>query len=214
MKTVILLGAPGSGKGTQSQRFKDELNYFHVSTGDLIRAEISNSTELGNKFKEYSSQGKLVPDSLVLDVLENGLKGKENENWLFDGYPRNIEQAGMLEDLLSGFERKVDHAVFLDCDHEVLFKRLTGRRLCKDCGAIYNVFFLPPKVDGVCDSCNSSNLYQRKDDHGDVIETRLKVYNEETAPLITHYENENVLGRIGSEGDLEKIWSEIKTAVS
>ena len=107
MKTVILLGAPGSGKGTQSQRFKDDLEYFHVSTGDLIRAEISNSSDLGNKFKEYSSQGKLVPDSLVLDVLKNGLVGKESSNWLFDGYPRNLEQAKMLADLLDGFGRKI-----------------------------------------------------------------------------------------------------------
>ena len=146
MQTVILLGPPGSGKGTQSVNFIKKLDFFHVSTGDLIRAEIKNDSDLGKEFKSYSSRGELVPDTLVLDTLKSGLQGKEDKNWLLDGFPRTENQAGLLEKLLTEAQRKVDYVFYLSCDEKILIKRLTGRRTCGECSTIYNVFLWLQKL--------------------------------------------------------------------
>jgi adenylate kinase len=184
---VILLGPPGVGKGTQAVRLADSFGWEHVSTGDLLRAARRDGTELGRKAQAYMDAGELVPDGLILDLVRDHLKGIAPEaGILFDGFPRTTAQAEGLERVLERVCRKVDQVVVFSASDEELVKRLSGRRSCPDCGAVYNVHFTPPAREGVCDRCGGT-LTHRADDEAETVRRRLVVYQEQTAPLIALY---------------------------
>ena len=197
---VILLGPPGVGKGTQAVRLSDGAGWAHVSTGDLLRAARREGTELGKRAQGYMDKGELVPDALILDLVREHLEGiDDGTGILFDGFPRTTAQAEGLEDVLDEVGRRVDAVVVFEAPEETLVKRLSGRRSCPECGAVYNVHFTPPEQEGVCDRCGTE-LVHRKDDAPDTVRHRLKVYEEETAPLIQWYE-EHEADQVHIQGD-------------
>lgn len=212
---VILLGPPGVGKGTQAVRLSDAVGWEHVSTGDLLRAARRDGTELGRKAQAYMDSGELVPDSLILDLVREHLKGIAPEaGILFDGFPRTTAQAEGLVDVLASVARRVDKVVvFQACDEE-LVKRLSGRRSCPECGAVYNVHFTPPSKEGVCDRCGGS-LVHRADDEAETVRRRLVVYQEQTSPLIEWYEaSDATVKRVDAEAGVEQVQRAFRAAVA
>lgn len=204
MRTV-LLGAPGSGKGTQGVVLSKKFNIPQISTGDLLRAAVAAGSELGQKAKAAMDAGALVSDEIVIGLIRERLSEEDAKNgYILDGFPRNIPQAEALDDMLNELGQPLQGVVLLDVPFEELMQRLTGRRTCKDCGAIYNVHLSPPKVEGHCDRC-SGELFQRQDDNEETIGNRLKVYEESTAPLIGYYQNQNKLHSITGTGDIDTI---------
>ena len=185
---IVLLGPPGSGKGTYASRLSPILNIPHISTGDMVREEIRAQTEIGKKIKEYSDKGELVPDEIIIDLLTKRLKKPDAEKgFILDGFPRTIKQAEALEKMF-----KIDVVINLNVPDEIIIKRLSSRLICKQCGAVYNQLTLKPKVDGICDKCGGK-LYQREDDKPEVIQERLNVYRKSTEPLIGHYRRKSIL---------------------
>jgi len=185
---VILLGPPGVGKGTQAVRLADSIGWEHLSTGDLLRAARRDGTELGRKAQGFMDVGELVPDELILDLVREHLGGVAPEaGILFDGFPRTTAQADGLDDALSEVGRRVDGVILLEAPDEELIRRLSGRRSCPECGAVYNVHFSAPATEGTCDRCGAA-LVHRPDDEPDTVRRRLEVYAELTAPLIEHYQ--------------------------
>jgi adenylate kinase len=181
---LIILGAPGSGKGTQTTRLKAKLNIPAISTGDIFRNEIKEETELGKRIKKYLDSGQLVPDEIVIDVIKERIKQPDCKNgFILDGFPRTLEQAKALDKIV-----KIDACINLSVPKEIIVKRLSARRTCKNCGEIYNLLVLKPKVDGVCDKCGGP-LFQRDDDRESVIEERFRVYERQTEPLLKYYES-------------------------
>lgn len=200
---IVLLGAPGSGKGTQAKILQSLLGWTQISTGDLLRAAVKAKTPLGVKAKAAMDAGELVSDDIVLGLM--GEKMAELKGGcILDGFPRNLAQAEALEVMLDDLGKPLDQAVLLDIDFEVLLKRLTGRRTCKDCGQMYNIYFTPTKVEGVCDNCGGE-LMQRADDNEETIAHRLNVYREQTEPLIEFYKSRGKLTSINALGDLEEV---------
>ncbi|MCD6522913.1 MAG: adenylate kinase [Candidatus Diapherotrites archaeon] len=189
MKTrVIFLGPPGAGKGTYASRIMERLNIPQISTGDLLREAIRNRTEIGIKAEEYVSQGKLVPDDIVIEILKQRLAKDDCKNgFILDGFPRTIEQAKALDNITH-----IDLVINLVVPDEIIVKRLSSRIICKRCGAVYNLITLPPKKEGICDKCGGP-LYQREDDKPEVIMQRLDVYKKQTAPLVEYYRNRGIL---------------------
>ncbi|HHA18178.1 MAG TPA: adenylate kinase, partial [Methylophaga sp.] len=186
MRTV-LLGAPGSGKGTQGVVLSKKYTIPQISTGDLLRAAVSAGTELGKKAKSAMDAGALVSDGIVIGLIRERLSESDAQNgYILDGFPRNIPQAEALDDMLSKLGQPLQGVILLDVAFEELLQRLTGRRTCKDCGAIYNIHLSPSKVEGHCDACNGE-LFQRADDNEETISNRLKVYEDQTAPLVGYY---------------------------
>ena len=187
MLRAVLLGPPGAGKGTQAVRLVEKYEIPHISTGDIFRKNIKEGTELGKKAQEYMNAGALVPDELVVDLVKDRLQQDDCKNgFLLDGFPRTIFQAEKLDEFLSESNLKMDIVINLKVEKEALIKRLTGRRVCKDCGASYHIVNIPPKKEGVCDICGGE-LIQRKDDNIETVENRINVYEEQTAPLIGYY---------------------------
>jgi adenylate kinase len=211
---VVLLGPPGVGKGTQAVRLVDELGAAHVSTGDLLRAARRAGTELGRLAKGLMDRGELVPDDLILDLVRDHLSGIDaSTDVLFDGFPRTTDQATGLDEVLSGIGRRVDAVVLFEASDETLVKRLSGRRSCPDCGAVYNVYFSAPSAEGTCDRCGGT-LVHRADDEPETVARRLQVYLEQTAPLIAFYdEHEAPMTRIAADRDVEDIYAEFRRAV-
>lgn len=212
---VILLGPPGVGKGTQAVRLADTVGWEHVSTGDLLRAARRDGTELGRKAQSYMDAGELVPDSLILDLVREHLKGIAPEaGILFDGFPRTTAQAEGLEGVLSSAGRRVDRVVVFHASDEDLVKRLSGRRSCGECGAVYNVHFTPPTREGTCDRCGGK-LAQRSDDEPETVRRRLVVYQEQTAPLIEWYEKSDAaLVRVDAAAGVDEVHHAFRKAVS
>ena len=192
---IIMLGAPGSGKGTIGTEICDKFNLVHVATGDIFREEMKNQTELGKKAEEYISQGKLVPDEVTVGMVKSKLD--KLENVLLDGFPRTIDQAKALEEYLKEKGKKITAVIDLEVPDQDIIKRTSSRVICsnKECGASYNTVFMPPKVDGICDRCGSA-LTKRKDDNPETIKERLDVYHKNTEPLINFYKEENKLETI------------------
>ena len=193
---IILIGAPGAGKGTQAATIKAKYPVAHISTGDMLRANVKGGTELGNLAKSYMDAGKLVPDQVIIDMMEARLK--ENDciaGFMLDGFPRTLPQAEALGKLLDKLGMKLDAAVELEIEDEVVVKRLTSRRVCKACGEIYNTVLKPAKVEGVCDKCGGE-VIQRDDDKEEVIRKRLSVFHEQTAPIVDYYGAQGVLLKI------------------
>jgi adenylate kinase len=211
---VILLGPPGVGKGTQAARLADAEGWEHISTGDLLRAARRDGTALGKKAQAFMDAGELVPDSLILDLVRDHLKGVAPEaGILFDGFPRTTAQAEGLEGVLRQVRRKVDAVVVFEAPDETLVQRLSGRRSCPDCGAVYNVHQNPPAKEGICDRCGGK-LVHRADDKPETVRRRLQVYQELTAPLIAWYEKaEARLVRVPADQPVDEVQADFRAAV-
>ena len=208
---IVLLGAPGSGKGTQAQRLTSEYNIPQISTGDLLRAAVSAESELGLRAKQAMDSGNLVSDDIVLGMIRERLQENDAQNgFILDGFPRNLSQAASLDELLADIDKPVQAGLLIDVDMDILMKRLTGRISCKACNTVYNRYFSPPSEEGVCDACGSNELYHRADDNEETIGNRLAVYEENTAPLIGFYDNKGILKRVNGVGDMEDITNAIK----
>ena len=209
----IILGAPGAGKGTQASSVSSKYNVPHISTGDIFRQNIKDGTELGKKAKQCMDKGELVPDSLTCDLLFDRIQKEDaKDGFLLDGFPRNIYQAEKLDEYLKNTGQKLDLAINVVVDEDILVDRTTGRRVCKNCGATYHVRYNKPKVDGICDECGLK-LVQRDDDKEDTVKNRIKVYNENTKPLIAYYENRNIIADIDGQQDIDKVLADIVKAI-
>jgi adenylate kinase len=192
MNDLILFGPPGAGKGTQGALLADELGLLRLSTGDVLRDAVRRGTSMGTEARRYMDAGELVPDAVILGIVRDYLMGEAAETGVIcDGFPRTLEQAQQLDALLSELDRPLRAVLVLDVDDETLIKRLSGRRTCASCGALYNVFFEPPREQGRCDACGGE-LTQRADDEPDTVRRRLEVYQAQTAPIIAHYEKSRV----------------------
>ncbi len=211
---VILLGPPGVGKGTQAVRLADSVGWEHVSTGDLLRAARRAGTELGRKAQAFMDAGELVPDSLILDLVRDHLKGIPPEaGILLDGFPRTTAQAEGLDGVLEAVGRRVDQVVVFEAPDEELIRRLSGRRSCPECGAVFNVHFTPPKQEGICDRCGAA-LVHRADDKAETVENRLKVYAAQTEPLIEWYgRSEAAVVAVSAEAPVDDVQREFRKAV-
>jgi adenylate kinase len=199
-KNLVFLGPPGAGKGTLSEILIKEKGLAHISTGNILRQEIKDGSELGKKAKGFMDKGALVPDELVADMVGKRLAQKDCGNgFILDGFPRTIKQAELLEGALKKLNSKIHAVVYFDAGEELLLQRLTARLTCDKCGAVYNKLFCKPKREGLCDSCEGGKLIQRADDSLETAKNRLKVYNEQTAPLIEHYKKARLLEKINSE---------------
>ncbi|MEE8402832.1 MAG: adenylate kinase [Candidatus Hydrothermarchaeaceae archaeon] len=201
---LILLGAPGAGKGTQAQKLVDHLNVPQISTGDLLRAAVADGTDLGKQANEYMTAGKLVPDEVVIGLIEERLKDDDcKSGFILDGFPRTMAQADKLRETTD-----IDAVVNIDVDTSILVARLTGRRTCKDCNAVFHMVFNPSKEEGVCDACGGE-LYQRADDNEETVSSRVDTYNENTAPLIDYYKDSGKLQNVTGEGAIDEIFQNI-----
>ncbi len=197
---IVLLGPPGVGKGTQAQILAKKLGLKWISTGDILRKEVAEGTELGKKAEKYMKEGKLVPDDIIIEIIKKHLS---SSGVIFDGFPRNLSQAKALEKIMD-----VDKVIFLNCPEEVVIFRLTNRRICVKCNRVYNLISNPPKNDEVCDVCGSK-LVQREDDKPEVIRKRFRVYNEETKPLLSYYREKGILYEIDASGEVSEITKSI-----
>ena len=208
MLRAVLLGPPGAGKGTQAVKLVDKYQVPHISTGDIFRKNIEG-TELGVKAKSYIDAGKLVPDELTCEIVTSRLLEDDCANgFLLDGFPRTIFQADKLDQFLKENGMKLDIVINLSVPSEQIISRLSGRRICRSCGASYNIVTIPPKKEGVCDRCGGE-LYQRKDDAPETVASRLKTYDEQTAPLVDYYKNTGVLADFDGTKDAEAIFGDI-----
>ena len=206
---LILLGAPGAGKGTQAARLAEEYNIPAISTGQIIREAIAAKTELGNKMKSFIDKGELAPDDVVVEMVKERLKSDDCKNgYILDGFPRTIQQAIIMEEL----PIEIDVALEIDVDEDMIVDRLSGRRVCKDCGATYHVSNNPSKKEGICDECGGA-LETRKDDVPEVIRHRLEVYNEQTKPLKDFYQERDLLVTVKGCNDVEKTKEDIMKAL-
>ncbi|MBQ2642392.1 MAG: adenylate kinase [Eubacterium sp.] len=206
---IIMLGAPGAGKGTQAKRIAAKYGIPHISTGDIFRANIKNGTELGKKAKTYMDEGKLVPDELVVDLVIDRFKEDDCANgYVLDGFPRTIPQAEALDKALEAIGENIDYAIDVAVPDENIIVRMGGRRACVDCGATYHMDHRAPKVDGVCDHCGGK-LIIRDDDQPETVEKRLAVYHEQTQPLIDYYTDKNILKTVDGTLKMEDVFTEI-----
>ncbi len=228
---IIMLGAPGAGKGTQAKKIADRYNIPHISTGDIFRANIKNGTELGKKAKEYMDKGLLVPDELTLDLIMDRFKAEDCKNgyvldgfprtiivWFYAillnecvcayGFPRTIPQAEALDEALTNAGEKIDYAINVEVPDENIVNRMSGRRACVSCGSTYHVVYAPTKVEGVCDRCGKE-LILRDDDKPETVQNRLNVYHKQTQPLIDFYKNKGVLAEVDGTVDMEDVFNAI-----
>ena len=206
---VVMLGAPGAGKGTQAKRLANKYNIPHISTGDIFRANIKNNTELGSKAKGYMDQGLLVPDELVVDLVVDRLNNPDcSRGYILDGFPRTIPQAEALDIAMLDNSGKLEFAIDIDVPDNRIIKRMAGRRACVNCGGTYHLVSIPPKKEGICDVCGSL-LVLREDDKPETVEKRLKIYHEQTQPLINYYEDKAILKTVDGTKDMDEIFIEI-----
>lgn len=206
---IIMLGAPGAGKGTQAKKIAEKYKIPHISTGDIFRANIKNGTELGNKAKTYMEQGLLVPDELVVDLVVDRVKQDDCVNgYVLDGFPRTIPQAEALDAALAAIGETIDYAINVEVPDENIIRRMSGRRACVGCGATYHLVHIPPKTEGICDTCGNE-LILRDDDKPETVEKRLNVYHDQTQPLIDYYTNKNVLVEVDGTVDMADVFAAI-----
>ncbi len=211
-KCLLFFGAPGSGKGTQSDFLVRKFEFSHVSTGDIFRENLKNETQLGLQAKKFINNGNLVPDEITSGMVMEAIKNIETKNFILDGYPRNIQQAEHLKALSEELNFEIRNVIFLEVPDEVLFERLTGRRVCKSCGTVYHTVNKPPLKEGICDVCGGE-VYQRKDDSADVISHRLKTYEVSTFPVKNYYEDAGILQIVDGQGKLSDIEKRIENIV-
>ena len=206
---IIMLGAPGAGKGTQAKMIAEKYAIPHISTGDIFRANIKNGTDLGKEAKKYMDQGMLVPDELTVKLLLDRVAKDDCSNgYVLDGFPRTIPQAEVLDEALTKLGDAIDYAINVDVPDENIVKRMSGRRACLSCGATYHVEHIPPKKEGVCDTCGQE-LVLRDDDKPETVQKRLSVYHEQTQPLIDYYKAQNILKTVDGTQPMEKVFADI-----
>jgi len=206
---IIFLGPPGAGKGTQAKVLVEKYVIPQISTGDMLREHVAKGTELGLKAKEYMEKGQLVPDEIILGMVKERLSQDDaQKGFILDGFPRTVAQAEALDKLLEEMGKKIEYVLALIVPDEELVTRLTGRRTCKNCGMMYHIKFKPPKVEGKCDACGGE-LYQRPDDNEETVRNRLKVYHEQTAPLIEYYRKKGVLFEVDGNKSIEEITQQL-----
>jgi adenylate kinase len=207
---LILMGLPGAGKGTQAERIVGKYGLPHISTGDMFRAAIKEETELGKKAKSYMDAGELVPDDVTIGIVRERLgKADCQKGFLLDGFPRTTAQAEALDNLLADMGRRIDAVLYIDVDRDSLLERLTGRRICSQCGATYHITLNPPKEEGVCDKCGGQ-LYQRDDDKIETVKTRLEVNEKQQKPLLDFYKKKNCLEEIDGNQDIDDVFASIE----
>ncbi len=208
---IVLLGAPGAGKGTQAKKISEKFGISHISTGDILRSELKNNTELGIKANAYMKEGKLVPDELIIEIIKKKI-GTEGSRvrFLMDGFPRTLNQAQKFDEMLAGLGTSLDKIINIDVDEDVLVKRLTGRRVCHECSGICSINDFNSEDDAKCPSCGGS-LYKRKDDESEVIRERLKVYENQTKPLIEYYSRNGLLFHVNGVGTGKEIFERVLT---
>ena len=210
---IVMLGAPGSGKGTQAKKLMNDKGISHISTGDMLRSAVEEGTQLGLEARDVMESGKLVSDNLMIGLIQECLSSKELKNgFILDGFPRTTKQAIDLKDLLEDMNMPLDSALLMDLDLEILMKRLTGRRTCSVTGKLLNVYFSSPEELAECENLGGE-LIKREDDNEDTIRNRLDVYREKTEPLISYYENENLLKRVNAEGSMEEVYKGLLAAI-
>ena len=210
---LLIIGAPGAGKGTMSNMIVETYGVTHVSTGDMLRHEISVQSEIGKTAKEYIDKGGLVPDSIIEDIIKERLSKDDIEKgFLFDGYPRTVNQAISLDKILKDLGKKIDAVINLNVADDVIIKRIEGRRLCSKCGASFNIFFSAPKVEGHCDKCGSE-LTIRADDNAETVKHRLEEFRRNTQPVIEYYEKQNLIKDINANADRYDEFNDIKKAL-
>ncbi len=206
---LVLLGAPGAGKGTQAKKLIEKYGIPQISTGDILRKAVADGTPLGKEAKSYMDKGELVPDSVVIGLVKERLAQDDcKKGYILDGFPRNTAQAETLDQVLADMNAPLDVALVVDVDKDDLMKRLTGRRTCRGCQQMYNIHFSPPRKEGVCDKCGGE-LYQRDDDKEETIKNRLDVYERSTAPLIDYYAKKNILRTVKGVGSIDDIFNNI-----
>jgi adenylate kinase len=211
---LLLFGPPGAGKGTQAKLLIELLGIPQISTGDMMRAERKSGSELGRQFDEYMSTGRLVPDGLVLELIEKRLGQRDAKNGaIFDGYPRTVAQAEALNALLKRLGRRIDRVVSLDVPLETILERVTGRRVCLDCGQTYHVRYTPPPQNGECISCGGTKIVQRSDDSEELVRRRYEEYKTKTEPVLAHYQTRGVVKSVKGVGSPEDITERIKEAI-
>ncbi len=206
---IIMLGAPGAGKGTQAQMIADKYEIPHISTGDIFRENVKNGTELGMEAKKYMDQGALVPDELTVKILLDRVAKDDCKNgYVLDGFPRTIPQAEVLDKAIKELGDKIDYAINVDVPDENIIRRMSGRRACLSCGATYHVEHIPPKKEGICDKCGKE-LVQRDDDKEETVKNRLDVYHKQTQPLIDFYTKQNILKTVDGTMDMQDVFNAI-----
>ncbi len=210
---IILLGPPGAGKGTQAKSMVDDYGIPQISTGDMLRAAVKEGTPLGVEAKKHMEAGTLVPDSVVIGLVKERIQQPDcAKGFMLDGFPRNVSQAEVLDNMLNELKKNIDHVISVEVPSSELLARLTGRRTCKNCNAMFHVMFNKPQKDGVCDKCGGE-LYQRADDNEATVSSRLKVYDEQTAPLIDYYGKQGKVRKIHGVGDIKEIYGRIKAVL-
>ncbi|MGP4042205.1 adenylate kinase [Gracilibacillus sp. D59] len=206
---LILMGLPGAGKGTQAEKIVEKYDIPHISTGDMFRLAIKEGTELGQKAKSYMDEGALVPDEVTIGIVKERLSKNDcQKGFLLDGFPRTLAQAEALDDLLSSMNRSIDYVLHVDVDKDELVERLTGRRICPECGTAYHVLFNPPKVEGICDK-DGATLIQREDDQPSTVKNRLEVNLEQTQPMLDFYSNKGDLVTINGSQEIDTVFNDI-----
>lgn len=207
---LVLMGLPGAGKGTQADKIVVKYNIPHISTGDMFRAAIKEGTELGLQAKSFMDKGELVPDEVTIGIVRERLSKADCEKgFLLDGFPRTVAQAEALDSMLAELDKKIDFVINIDVDQSILMERLTGRRICKNCGATYHLVFNPPSQEGVCNRCGGE-LYQRADDNAETVQNRLEVNIQQTKPLLNFYEDKGYLRNINGQQDINVVFADIE----
>lgn len=207
---IVFMGPPGAGKGTQAEKIVENYQIPHISTGDMFRKAIKDQTELGMEAKRYMDQGALVPDHVTIGIVKDRLSESDcKSGFLLDGFPRTVDQAKALDEILTSLDSKIDYVINIDVDLDILKGRLTGRRICRSCGATYHMIFNPPKVTDICDKCGGE-LYQRKDDNEETVGNRLNVYVSQTKPLLDYYSLAGNLVNINGQQSIDLVFEEIR----
>lgn len=211
---ILLMGLPGAGKGTQAEKIVAQYGIPHISTGDMFRAAMKNETPLGVEAKSYMDKGELVPDDVTNGIVKERLAQDDTDKgFLLDGFPRTLAQAHALDEILMQLGKQVDAVINIDVNPAVLQARLTGRIICRECGATYHKLNNPPKVEGVCDKCGSTDFYQREDDKPETVENRIQINLKQAQPLLDYYSNKNVLFNVNGEDDIDVVFEKVKQII-
>lgn len=211
---LILLGAPGAGKGTQAKRLQDTYDIVQLSTGDMLRAEVASGSELGRKAKSIIDSGQLVPDELIIDLIARRIDRDDcRKGFILDGFPRTVPQARALDALLAERKLRIDHVLVIQTDDEAMVERITGRFTCVRCGAGYHDRFQRPKVDGVCDTCGGTEFSRRADDNAETVRARLKTYNEMTTPIVDYYRQKGVVRTVDGMASIDEVTRQLKEVI-
>lgn len=214
MMNLILMGLPGAGKGTQAEKIIDAYHIPHISTGDMFRAAISEGTALGLEAKRYMDNGELVPDEVTTGIVKERLAKSDCDNgFLLDGFPRTMDQVEALQNIMKELNKKIDAVINIDVDPSVIVDRLSGRFICRDCGATYHKLYNRPKVDGTCDRCGGHDFYQREDDKPETVKNRLDVNIENSKPILNFYKKEGILFDVDGDRDIDEVFNDVKKII-